>query len=175
MAIAETSIPGLLVVDWPAFVDERGWFRQTYQLSELEEALGREVVFRQGNHSRSHPGVLRGFHAEPWDKLVYVARGVAFCAVADLRENSPTYAHHETFWLGDPPRGEHRRLFLSEGLANAFLAMGTEPVDYLYDVTAEWRPGVDKRAVAWDDLTIGVDWPIDHPQLSEADRDLPRL
>jgi len=43
MAVHQTSIPGLLVVDWPAFADERGWFRQTYQRSELEEALGRPL------------------------------------------------------------------------------------------------------------------------------------
>ena len=175
MTVHPTAIAGLLVVDWPAHEDERGWFRQTYQLSELEDALGREVRLRQGNHSRSQPGVLRGFHAEPWDKLVYVARGVAFCAVADIRPDSPTYASHETFWLGDPPDGTRRRLFIADGLANAFLAMGTEPVDYLYDVTAEWRPGVDKRAVAWDDPTIGVDWPVAAPTLSAADRELPTL
>lgn len=175
MTVAATSIDGLFVVDWPQHDDERGFFRQTYQLSELADALGRDVTFRQGNHSRSAAGVLRGFHAEPWDKLVYVVRGVAFCVVADIRRTSPTFGKHESFWLGDPPDGRRQRLYISDGLANAFLAAGDEPVDYLYDVTAQWRPGIDKRAVAWDDPDLAVQWPIPDPIVSEADRDNPPL
>jgi dTDP-4-dehydrorhamnose 3,5-epimerase len=175
MAVTPTGIEGLLVVDWPVHGDERGFFRQTYQTSEIEETLGREVRFRQGNHSRSDPGILRGFHAEPWDKLVYVVRGTAFCAIADIRRDSPTFGRCETFVLGDPPEGRRVRLFVSDGLANAFLAVGDGPVDYLYDVTAEWRPGVDKRAVAWDDPDLAVPWPVADPVLSDADRANPPL
>ncbi len=174
MPIETTAIPGLLVVRWETHGDERGFFRQTYRHDELAEALGREVHLRQGNHSRSEPGVLRGFHAEPWDKLVYVARGTAFAGIADLRPDSPTFGQAATFWLGDPP-GERLRLFIAEGLGNAFCATGEVAVDYLYDVSDYWRPGVDKRAVAWDDPDIGVAWPVTDPELSEADRRAPTL
>ena len=85
MSVEPTSIDGLFVVKWDTFDDDRGFFRQTYQVKELEEALGREVKFKQGNHSHSVPGVLRGFHAEPWDKCVYVVGGYAFAAIADIR------------------------------------------------------------------------------------------
>ena len=169
-----TRIEGLYVVDWPTHDDGRGFFRQTYQAAELTEALGRHPVFAQGNHSRSFPGVLRGFHAEPWDKLVYVSTGTALCVVADIRGDSPTYAEHERFLLGDEP-GQHRRLFIAEGLANAFLALGPTPVDYLYDVSEPYRPGVDKRAVAWNDPDLAVDWPITNPNLSPEDRANPTL
>lgn len=172
MSIEETAIAGLYVVRQPTHGDARGFFRQTYQRSELAEALGREPVFAQGNHSRSAPGVLRGFHAEPWDKFVYVARGTAFCAVADIRADSTTCGEVATFLLGDEP-GERVRLFVSEGLANAFCAL-TE-VDYLYDVGAEWHPDVPKRAVAWDDPDLAVAWPVAEPTVSEADRANPTL
>ena len=172
MSVEPTGIEGLFIVRWDTHGDERGFFRQTYQRSELAAALGREPVFAQGNHSRSQPGVLRGFHAEPWDKLVYVARGTAFCAIADIRADSPTCGRVETFLLGDEP-GERVRLFVSEGLANAFCTL-TE-VDYLYDVGAEWRPGVPRRAVAWDDPQLAVSWPIEDPVLSAADQANPTL
>jgi dTDP-4-dehydrorhamnose 3,5-epimerase len=172
MSVEWTAIPGLFVVRWDTHGDDRGFFRQTYQQGELREALGREVVLAQGNHSRSAPGVLRGFHAEPWDKLVYVARGTVFSAIADLRPDSPTFGEVVTFTLGDPP-GERIRLWISEGLGNAFCAL-TE-ADYLYDVTAEWAPGVDKGAVAWDDPDLAVDWPVERPELSDADRANPTL
>jgi dTDP-4-dehydrorhamnose 3,5-epimerase len=170
--VETTTIEGLLVVRWDTHGDERGFFRQTYQVQELAEALGRVPVLRQGNHSRSAAGVLRGFHAEPWDKLVYVVRGTAFCAIADVRPDSPTFGETVTFTLGDPP-GERIRLFVAEGLANSFCTL-TE-VDYVYDVGGYWTPGVDKRAVAWDDPDLAVDWPVGTPSVSDADRANPTL
>jgi dTDP-4-dehydrorhamnose 3,5-epimerase len=172
--VQRTPIDGLYVVRWDAHADERGFFRQTYQLSELEEAVGRPLTWRQGNHARSAPGVLRGFHAEPWDKLVYVTRGTVLAAVADIRPDSPTFGDVQTFHLGDPP-GERMRLFVAEGLANAYCAYGEGDVDYLYDVTTEWQPDIDKRATAWDDPDLAVVWPVADPIVSDADRKNPTL
>ena len=174
MPIERTAIEGLLVVRWDTHGDERGFFRQTYQVRELTDALGREPVLRQGNHSRSQPGVLRGFHAEPWDKLVYVARGRAMAAIADIRPDSDTFGAALTFHLGDEPN-ERIRLFISEGLANSFCTYGDQPVDYLYDVSDYWRDGIDKPSVAWDDPDLAVDWPVDDPFLSDADSANPTL
>jgi dTDP-4-dehydrorhamnose 3,5-epimerase len=171
--IEKTRIEGLLVVRWDTHEDERGFFRQTYQTAELSEVLGREIVWRQGNHARSRPGVLRGFHAEPWDKLVYVVRGSAMAAIADLRPHSPTFGEVATFHLGD--RGERLRLFVTEGLGNAYCTYGDTDVDYLYDVTVPWYPDAEKRAVAFDDPDLAVDWPVANPLLSEADRANPTL
>ncbi len=175
MPVDTTDIDGLLVVRWDTFADDRGFFRQTYQVREIAEALGRDPVLRQGNHSRSVPGVLRGFHAEPWDKLVYVVRGRALAGVADIRPDSPTFGEARTFMLGEPPEGMRIRLFIAEGLANSFLTLGDGPVDYLYDVSDYWRPDVPKPAVAWDDPDLGVDWPLDDPVLSPADTANPTL
>ena len=173
MPVHETAIAGLYVVKWDTHGDERGFFRQTHQVGELEAALGRAVRLVQGNHSRSSPGVLRGFHAEPWDKLVYVARGTAMSAVLDQRPDSPTFGEVATFHLGDPP-GDRVRLFIEAGLGNAYCAYGDKALDYLYDVSDEYRP-VDKRAVAFDDPDLAVAWPVDAPVVSEADRANPRL
>ena len=175
MPVTRCPIEGLLVVSWPTHDDPRGFFRQTYQVAELAEALGREVVLRQGNHSRSAPGVLRGFHAEPLDKLVYVPHGAALQAVADIRPGSPTFGQVATFRLGDAPGCEPVRVFIAEGLANAFCALGHGPTDYLYDASGYWQPGTDKRAVAWDDPDLGVAWPMTDPLLSDADRANPSL
>lgn len=172
MDVLRTAIEGLLVVRAPTLIDERGFFRQTVLRSALESAAGRPLEFRQANHSRSHARVLRGFHAEPWDKLVYVARGTAFCALADIRPDSETFASVVTLELGDEP-GERARLLIPAGVANSFYAV-TE-CDYLYDVTEEWRAGVPKPAVAWDDPTLAVAWPDREPVLSEADRSNPTL
>lgn len=174
VTVERTSIDGLLVVRWPTHADERGFFRQSVQPRELSETLGREVVFRQANHARSIPGVLRGFHAEPWDKCVYVARGTVMAAIADIRPESPTFGAVEVFHLGDEP-GERIRLFIAAGLGNSYATYGDTDVDYLYDVTAEYHADANKHAVAWDDPDLGVRWPIAAPIISVADRSNPTL
>lgn len=172
VSVETTPIDGLLVVHRPVHDDARGFFRETYRRPQLEEVLGRPVELLQGNHSRSAAGVVRGFHAEPWDKLVDVVRGTALCAVADVRPDSPTFAQVVTFELGDPP-GERAQLFISAGLGNAFCAV-TE-VDYVYDVGGLWEPDVDSRAIRFDDPDLDVDWPVAEPTVSEADQRAPTL
>jgi dTDP-4-dehydrorhamnose 3,5-epimerase len=175
--VETTAIEGLLVVRWPTHADDRGFFRQTWQRPELAQALGHEPVFRQGNHSRSVPGVLRGFHAEPWNKLIQVVRGRALCAFLDIRPDQPTFGQAVTMHLGDPG-GPHDAqqvsIWVPSGVANGFCVYGDEPADYVYAVTATWEPG-NYPAVAWNDPDASVDWPVDHPILSDADRSHPRL
>jgi dTDP-4-dehydrorhamnose 3,5-epimerase len=171
MPVLTTAIEGLLVVRSPELDDNRGFFRESYRLSELREALGRDVRLAQGNHSRSARGVLRGFHAEPWDKLVYVVHGTALCVVADVRPESPTFRATETFLLGDLP-GVRERLFVSEGLANAFQAISD--CDYVNEVSAEFTAD-GRQGFAWDDATLAIVWPVQPPILSEHDRSLPTL
>jgi dTDP-4-dehydrorhamnose 3,5-epimerase len=171
MPAHNTSIQGLLVIRWPDCEDSRGFFRQSYQVREISEALGRNVFFAQGNHSRSHARVLRGFHAEPWDKCVYVARGTATCVVADIRPDSPTFGRTESFILGDPP-GERIRLFVSKGLCNAVYCH-TE-VDYLNEVSEEFDSS-HRGGIIWDDPDLAVAWPDSDPVLSTTDSALPTL
>lgn len=173
MSVQPTSIAGVLVVHQPTHEDERGFFRQSAVMSELVEHLDRQPVWRQSNHARSRPDVLRGFHAEPWAKLVYVTSGRVLAVVADFRPDSPTFGEHATFELGDgTPRP---RLFVPVGVGNAYLVTSTSPADYVYEVTNEWYPGVEKCDVRWDDPDIAVAWPVSNPLLSEADRVAPRL
>jgi dTDP-4-dehydrorhamnose 3,5-epimerase len=174
MPVEPTSIDGLLLVRWPVHDDDRGFLRQVEQTGELAAALGREVHFRQLNHARSRPRVLRGFHAEPCDKLVTVVRGRVFAAIADLRPDSVTFGRVATFELGDPP-ASWGALFLSAGLGNAYAVLGDDPADYVYQLSEEWTPGLDKRAVAWDDPDLAVPWPVEDPIVSGADRANPTL
>lgn len=171
MPVHDTSISGCLRISWETRGDERGFFRQTYQYGEISDAIGRPLRMRQGNHSRSAPNVLRGFHTEPWDKLIYVVRGLATCVVADVRPDSPTFGSTEMFLLGDAP-GQRDRVFISRGLANAVYCHNE--VDYLNDVSEEFDPR-NRTGVRWNDPTLAVRWPTDAPILSEVDRNQPFL
>jgi dTDP-4-dehydrorhamnose 3,5-epimerase len=171
MTVLPCSLQGLFLITSPKLEDRRGFFREHYRVSEMAEAIGREPKLRQGNHSRSCAGVLRGFHSEAWDKLIYVVRGAATCVVADTRPDSPTFGRHQSFLMGDPP-GEHMRIFVTQGLSNAVYCH-TE-ADYLNDVSAEFSPE-GRSGVLWSDETLGVDWPSRSPILSDVDAKLPTL
>ena len=118
--IKKTSIEGLLVLERPILSDDRGFFKEIFHLDELEEVLGAEFKLVQANHSRSLPKVLRGLHAENWNKLVYPMSGKVFVAIADIRPDSETFGKVETFTLDDDNR---HALFIPQGLANSFCVL----------------------------------------------------
>ena len=76
--VKPTSLPGLFVLERPTFTDNRGFFREVFHLNELEDVLGYSFHPVQWNHSRSLPNVIRAFHAENWNKLVYPVSGEIF-------------------------------------------------------------------------------------------------
>ncbi len=173
MAVDATAIAGLLVIRWPCHEDERGFFRQVWQRTELDRALGRAFEVAQTNHARSTARVLRGLHAEPWDKLVTVTHGTAFIAVADIRPGSTTFGCAQTFILGDRP-GTPAAVFVSDGLAHGYAVGPDASADVVYSVSEPWRD-VDKRAIAWNDPDLAIDWPVGDPILSPADMRNPTL
>ncbi|MDO8573405.1 MAG: dTDP-4-dehydrorhamnose 3,5-epimerase family protein [Candidatus Daviesbacteria bacterium] len=169
--IKTTSIAGLLILEWPTFEDERGFFKEVFHLDELQQALGYEFKPVQWNHSKSKPGVLRGQHAENWNKLIYPVTGELFASVVDIRVDSVTFGKYETFTFNNENRCA---LFIPKGMANSFCVTGKEDVNYLYLVDAYWD-GSDTKAIAWDDPDINIKWPIENPIISERDKNNPKL
>lgn len=168
--VKTTSIPGLLILERPTAYDDRGFFREIFHLDELEAVLGHEFKPVQANHSQSKARVLRGLHAESWNKLVYPVTGKVFIAIADIRHDSETFGKVETFNIDDPNR---IALFVPKGLANSFCVLeGT--ANYLYLVDA-YYDGMDQRGVAWDDPDLNIKWPIENPIISERDKNNPKL
>jgi len=167
--ISATTLPGLFRIERPMRQDERGFFHEVVRPEELNQVTGLDFQVRQVNHSHSIKGVVRGLHAERWNKIVWVARGRAFSAIVDIRPESPTFGRHETFELDDQ---NGLALFIPEGFANSVCAL-TE-IDYVYLVSKVYD-GSDTTAVAWDDPDIAVSWPNSDPIISERDRHNPRL
>jgi len=169
--IKTTQIPGLLTLERPVFYDERGFFRELYHLDELEQFLGYKFNPVQMNHSHSKPNVLRGIHAERWNKIIYPLNGEVFVAIVDIREDSQNFGQVETFKINDENRFG---LFIPNGLANSLCVISDVAVDYIYLVD-QYYDGTDTRAIAWDDPDLKIDWPIKNPIISERDRNNPKL
>jgi dTDP-4-dehydrorhamnose 3,5-epimerase len=172
--VTPAPIAGLFVLELDVRADpERpgGSFREVFHAGALREAGLPAFEPVQWNISESTEGTLRGFHGEPWNKLVHVAAGRAFAAIADLRHDSATAGQ---VWTGELDRT--KALFVSAGLGNAFQATSGVAV-YAYLVDQHWSPGATYPAVAWDDPDLAVAWPISDERLalSAKDRTNPTL
>lgn len=169
--ITKTSIDGLYTIERPVFPDDRGFFKEIVRVGLLNKELGLEFVGSQWNHSMSKKGVIRGIHAEGWNKIIYPVSGKVFLAVVDIRPESKTFSNVETFISDEKNRFA---LFITKGLANSFCNFGNTDSDYLYLVDVNYD-GTDKKAIAWDDDDLNIKWPVKNPILSERDKNNPSL
>ena len=56
------SIEGAWLFETPSHGDDRGYLREWFKESIIQEQLGREFQVSQSNLSRSKKGVVRGIH-----------------------------------------------------------------------------------------------------------------
>ena len=158
--VTPTAIPGVLILEPKVFGDARGFFLESFNQRDFEQATGLSGInFVQDNHSRSSKGVLRGLHYQlaphAQGKLVRVVRGAVFDVAVDIRQGSPTFGR----WVGvELSETNHRQLWIPPGLAHGFLTL-TDSADFLYKTTAYYAPEAE-RCIRWDDPTIGIDWPL---------------
>lgn len=172
--ITTTDIAGLLIYERETFNDNRGFFREAVELRDLEKILDKQITIKQWNHSKSYPKVIRGFHAEPWDKLIYVVKGSIMSVLVDFRTDSSTFGKAVKITLGDNDR---KTIYLPQGVGNSFANIGDTDAEYLYLVT-DYYAGKPTPAVSWQDPVITNQfggWPIDNPIVSEADMKHPTL
>lgn len=153
--VTKCPIEGLCVIEPTVHGDARGYFMETYNQKDMEEA-GLNMVFVQDNQSCSTKGVLRGLHFQkkyPQGKLVRVVKGSVFDVAVDLRANSKTYGK----WFGVELTEENKKQFyIPEGFAHGFVVL-SDIAEFCYKCTDFYHPG-DESGLAWNDPEIGIDW-----------------
>ena len=173
MRIEKTTISGLLIFEPQIFTDERGFFMETYSRDRYREA-GIMDEFIQDNLSTSKLGVVRGLHyqAPPFaqGKLVSVLRGRVMDVAVDIRFGSPTYGQHVMVELSAE---NHRQFWIPAGFAHGFVALEDNTI-FSYKCTNLYSKEHD-RGIRWNDPTIGIDWGISDPIVSEKDQAHPLL
>ena len=161
-----TSIAGVFIVEPDVFRDGRGFFIETFQQEKYAEG-GIDKAFVQDNRSHSTKGALRGLHYQlqhPQGKLVHVVTGEIFDVAVDIRRGSSTFGQ----WVGVYLSAENnRQIYVPEGFAHGFCVL-SNTADVVYKCTDFYTPG-DEYGILWSDPTIGIDWPITAPILSDKD------
>ncbi|MFP3153686.1 dTDP-4-dehydrorhamnose 3,5-epimerase [Lachnospiraceae bacterium ZAX-1] len=149
------EIEGLKVVEPTIYGDKRGYFMETYNRKDYEEA-GIAVEFVQDNQSASKKGVLRGLHFQinhPQEKLVRVVSGAVFDVAVDLREGSPTFGK----WYGVILSAENKKqFFIPKNFAHGFVVL-SDDAEFAYKCGDYYRPN-DEGGLLWSDPQIGIEW-----------------
>ncbi|TMA28407.1 MAG: dTDP-4-dehydrorhamnose 3,5-epimerase [Deltaproteobacteria bacterium] len=172
MKFHPTELPGVLLIEPDVFRDGRGFFLETFHARKYREG-GIAFDFVQDNHSRSERGTLRGLHAQlrkPQGKLVRAVRGEIFDVAVDLRPGSKTFGR----WTGATLSAENfRQIWVPPLFAHGFCVL-SEAAEVEYKCT-DFYDKADEIGIAWNDLEIGIAWPLREPLLSAKDAALPRL
>ena len=171
LSVETTAIPGLLVVRLVVHEDARGWFKENWQREKMV-ALGLPD-FGPVQHNvsfNSSRGATRGVHTEPWDKFVSIATGRVFAAWVDMREGE-TFGQTVHLEL-DPSVA----VFVPRGVGNSYQTL-EDGTAYSYLVNDHWRAGAAYPALALDDPTVAIPWPIGlaDAEISDKDRHNPAL
>lgn len=168
MKATRLAIPDIVLFEPKVFGDDRGFFFESFNHAQFEEAIGRKVTFVQDNHSKSAKNVLRGLHyqiQQPQGKLVRVTTGEVFDVAVDIRKNSPTFGK----WVGETLTAENKKqMWVPEGFAHGFMVL-SDSAEFLYKTTDYYAPQYE-RCIAWNDASLNVQWPLqDEPLLSAKD------
>ena len=161
--LRQLAIPDVRVVRFARFLDDRGYFTESYRRSDVD---GDEAVsflhgqaFVQANESYSRADVVRGLHFQ-WNpfmgKLVRTVSGRMVDLVLDIRLGSPTLgkivAHDmpgeasasSSEWIWVPPGFAHGNFFTEETIIEYFC-------------TGEYSPGCEG---AVSPLADDIDWSL---------------
>jgi dTDP-4-dehydrorhamnose 3,5-epimerase len=174
MEIVEKLLTDAFVLRPRVFEDERGYFYESFNENVFESLSGIKVNFIQENQSHSFKGILRGLHFQKGGaaqaKLVRVVKGSAYDVAVDLRPDSPTFKQ----WYSVELSAEnHLQFFIPRGFAHAFVALEDNTV-FQYKVD-NYYSSVDDGGVIWNDEELAISWPELKLELSEKDKNLPKL
>lgn len=162
-------IKGCIELTALVFKDSRGLTMKPFH-SDAFSSLGIQNVFKEDLMVTSKKGVLRGLHFQnnpfPQAKLIYCVKGSIYDVAVDIRKNSPTYGEHVAFLIDAQ---KHNLAFIPEGFAHGYQVL-EEDTTVIYKMSSVYAPE-HEGGIQWN--SIGIDWPIKKPILSEKDIMLP--
>ncbi len=167
LEITKTKLDGLLIVQPKVYIDDRGYFLESFRIDKMRE-FEIDLDFVQDNESKSQKGVLRGLHFQnpPFEqgKLVRVVKGAVLDVAVDIRKDSDTYGE----WLSQELTEENKTmLWIPPGFAHGFLTLKDETI-FQYKCTDYYNKD-SEGSIRWDDPLLKINWNIKNPIVSDKD------
>jgi len=173
--VTPQSIPDVLLIEPTVFADDRGYFKESYNLQDFDEFLP-GVKFVQDNESKSGRGVLRGLHFQKpphaQAKLIRVIQGSIWDVAVDIRPQSPTF---KQFVFVDLSAENHSQYFVPCGFAHGFIVTSEEAI-VLYKTDNYYEASAD-GGIHPHDSDLNIPWPLLNAEhiLSRKDELLPSI
>jgi len=170
--LIKTSLPGVLEIFPKKFLDNRGYFFESYRDDWFDDVkLGHKWV--QENQSFSTAGTLRGLHFQRGEfsqaKLVRVIQGSVLDVALDLRIDSPTFGKSYVTVLDAE---KSNLLYVPRGFAHGFSVL--EDAIFVYKCSNYYNKG-SEGGILWNDSELAIDWRVKEPNISEKDEKWPSL
>jgi dTDP-4-dehydrorhamnose 3,5-epimerase len=174
MIFHETKLRGAFIVDLDKKEDQRGFFARAFCAKEFEAHKLRTSVVQANISYSKTKGTIRGMHyqippaTEP--KFIRCVQGAIWDVIIDMRPESPTYLQH----IGVELSADNRKaIYVPDMFAHGNQTL-TEGAELLYLVGEYYTPGYE-RGVRYNDLAIGIEWPLPVSVISEKDQNWPLL
>ena len=152
-------IKGPLIIKPKVFHDDRGYFFESWNNSEFNKIISREVNFVQDNHSETKFGVLRGLHYQlrpkAQAKLVRCTKGEVYDVIADIRRDSDTYGEWSGVLLNESNK---LQFWIPEGFVHGFLSL-KDFSEVQYKTNEYWDQN-HERSLSWKDSDLNINWQI---------------
>lgn len=174
LKITQTSLPGVLILEYASARDSRALYYRTFVRREMEQAGLASDFCEEIAYQAPKSGTLYGIHfqnrPQAQTKLLCCTKGRLLDFAVDLRADSPTYKQ----WVSAELTTENRRqLYIPAGFGHAALTL-EDNTTIVLRIDRPFDPLLSK-AVFWRDEALQVDFPIESPILSEKDKAAPRL
>ena len=152
-------IKGPLIIKPKVFLDNRGYFFESWINSEFNKIISREVNFVQDNHSETKFGVVRGLHYQlrpkAQAKLVRCTKGEVYDVIADIRRDSDTYGEWSSVLLNESNK---LQFWIPEGFVHGFLSL-KDFSEVQYKTNEYWDQN-HERSLSWKDSDLNINWQI---------------
>lgn len=163
------KIDGIFIFTPSIGRDDRGIIYTSFHEDNFNEFLPNNLKFKHDKFSYSKKDVLRGIHGDSksW-KLISCVHGEIYQVVVDYRKESSTYKKWEAFTINS---NSPQMILLPPKMGNSFF-VNSEMAIYHYKLAydGEYLDAEDQFSLKWNDPSLGIEWPTEHPILSNRDK-----
>lgn len=176
MKVTETKLQGCFILEPAVFKDDRGYFFESFNANNFNQAIGQKMDFVQDNQSYSSKGVIRAIHYQTGKyaqaKLVRVLSGKVLDVAVDLKQDSPTFGQHVAVELSAENK---KQLFIPRGFGHGFSVL-SETAEFFYKCDNFYNKA-SEGGIIYNDPSLNIDWQlaVDEIKVSEKDLELPVL
>lgn len=170
MIFYSTDLIDCFVIEPKIFIDDRGYFYESFHLEKFKQSTGINVNFLQDNIAKSSYGVVRGLHLQRNEfcqaKLIQVYQGKILDVAVDVRKKSPTFGMSFSVELTEENK---KQLFVPRGFLHGYSVLSETAVvgykcDNFYHKSAE--DGVFPL-----DKNLNIDWKLPTEDIILSDKD----